>query len=57
MRLAKKFGTPSSAAFINALLDALYKEKIGEKVDQAVIKKAADDLANAEDLSKKAGKP
>lgn len=32
MRLARKFGSPESATFVNAILDHLYKSKNGEAV-------------------------
>lgn len=33
MRLARKFSTPESASFINAIMDNLYKSSRGEEVD------------------------
>ena len=32
MRLARKFGSPESATFVNAILDHLYKSKNGEAI-------------------------
>lgn len=37
MRLAKKFSTPESALFVNAILDAIYKRKIGAPIDEKVM--------------------
>lgn len=34
IRLAKKFSSPQAAQFINAVLDTLYKESIGTKVEK-----------------------
>lgn len=34
IRLAKKFATPQAAQFVNAVLDTLYKESIGTKMDE-----------------------
>lgn len=33
IRLARKFGTPESASFVNALLDAIYKSTQGQEAD------------------------
>lgn len=33
IRLSKKFNTPESAAFVNAVLDQIYKQKQGVQVD------------------------
>lgn len=49
MRLARKFGTPESANFINALLDAVYKESLGEPKDLDKIKLLAETLQKNED--------
>jgi transcription antitermination protein NusB len=50
MRLAKKFSTPEAASFVNALLDAFYKMREGEKVDLDELKKKIELL----ELSQKA---
>lgn len=34
IRLGRKFSTPESATFINAILDALYKEKMAKAEDE-----------------------
>jgi N utilization substance protein B len=41
MRLARKFATPESANFINAVLDAIYKSSIGESPDARAIEASA----------------
>lgn len=48
VRLAKKFGTPESAGFINAVLDSMYKTSKGENVDEDSILKKADTLKKSE---------
>lgn len=40
IRLARKFGTPESAAFVNAILDTLYKVSKGEQVNVAEVTQA-----------------
>jgi N utilization substance protein B len=50
MRLARKFGTPESANFVNALLDAIYKESQGEPKNVDQIKILAETLQKNEDL-------
>lgn len=37
VRLAKKFSTPASCQFVNAILDNLYKESIGQSIDEKAI--------------------
>jgi len=49
VRLARKFGTPESANFVNALLDAVYKESLGEPKDLESIKLLAETLQKNED--------
>ncbi len=41
MRLARKFSSPESASFVNALMDTLYKQQQGETVDQKSINETA----------------
>lgn len=50
MRLARKFGTPESASFVNALLDAVYKETLGESKDLETIQILADTLEKTEEI-------
>lgn len=50
MRLARKFGTPESAQFVNALLDTIYKQMVGQPTDPEEIKKLAETLQKNEDL-------
>lgn len=51
MRLARKFGSPESASFVNAILDNLYKISIGEKVYSTIVQKCLEDLEEGERLS------
>lgn len=37
IRLARKFATPESSSFINAVLDAIYKDMLGEKAPEQAI--------------------
>ncbi len=37
IRLAKKFGTSASSQFVNAILDNIYKESIGQPIDSEEI--------------------
>ncbi len=56
IRLARKFGTPESAAFVNALLDQLYKQSRGEKVNPAPIEETSEQLKKSEEASQDASK-
>lgn len=51
MRLSKKFGTPESVLFVNAILDAIYKESRGEGVDLHAISQAAEAFSAGEQLA------
>lgn len=51
IRLTKKFGSPAATAFVNALLDALYKLKQGEPMDEEKIKKTFEELQQSNDSS------
>jgi N utilization substance protein B len=53
MRLARKFGSPESASFVNAILDNLYKSMQGEQVDSAIIEKSLAIMEENETLSQK----
>jgi transcription antitermination protein NusB len=54
LRLARKFGSPESASFVNAILDNFYKESLGEQADTVMISKAIDNLAKSEEIAKEA---
>lgn len=53
IRLARKFGAPESASFVNALLDHLYKGKQGQPADLKNIEEQAKVLDESEEASKK----
>jgi transcription antitermination protein NusB len=53
MRLARKFGTPESAFFVNAILDYLYQESLGKTIDITKLDKSVKDLKKSEQLAKK----
>lgn len=44
IRLARKFGSPESSSFVNAILDNIYKKSKGETIDAANIKQAVEEL-------------
>lgn len=56
MRIARKFSTPESAAFVNAVLDAIYKKSQGDPIDDASVRESISVLlesqARAEEASK-----
>jgi N utilization substance protein B len=54
IRLSKKFGSPEAASFVNAVLDALYKESIGEKPDENKVLESAQALSEIEEVSQEA---
>lgn len=54
MRLSKKFGTPESVLFVNAILDAIYKESRGEAVDQNHVRQATEAFVASEEVAKQA---
>ncbi len=55
IRLARKFSTPESASFVNAILDNIYKSNHGIPVDQACLSKALESLSESEEIAEKAG--
>jgi N utilization substance protein B len=54
MRLARKFGSPESAAFVNAILDNVYKVSQGIKIDEDSLSESAEALAEIEEISREA---
>ncbi len=50
IRLGKKFGTPASIAFINAIMDHLYKLSIGGTTDSAAIEKSIEHLITQDEI-------
>lgn len=56
MRLARKFGTPESSTFVNALLDHLYQASQGQKMSGKDLAKTAQDFLSSEEKSIQAAK-
>lgn len=56
LRLTKKFGTPESTSFVNAILDNLYKKSLGQEPDKAAFLQTLAVLEQSETLIKKAQK-
>lgn len=56
IRLARKFGSPEAASFVNAILDNLYKTSLGQAADKSTLSKAAAELAKIEEISEEAAK-
>lgn len=54
IRLSRKFGTPESAAFVNALLDHLYRLQQGETQDLSQLERQARQLAESEQQAQQA---
>ncbi len=54
VRLARKFSSAEAAAFINAVLDCLYKKSEGEVADQAELEQRVQDLKKAQEIAHEA---
>jgi transcription antitermination protein NusB len=54
MRLARKFGTKESAVFVNAILDTLYKQSIGDQVNKKQLQESAEELSQSEQIAHEA---
>ncbi|MFT4553815.1 MAG: N utilization substance protein B [Chlamydiales bacterium] len=54
LRLARKFSTPEAATFVNALLDFIYKDSLGDSTDQSILLQVSESLIQSEDLAEKA---
>lgn len=52
MRLARKFSTPESANFVNAVLDTLHKARDGQKPDLETLAQSIEELAKSEKKAK-----
>lgn len=50
IRLTKKFGTPAATAFVNAVLDGLFKADLGHSIDQISIEKSIKQLEKSENI-------
>ena len=51
IRLSRKFSTPESAAFVNALLDHLYRQSRGEEGNQQKLEQTSHDFMQSETLA------
>jgi N utilization substance protein B len=56
MRLARKFGTPESATFVNALLDNIYKSSQGIQADAEQMTQSIEAIKKSEALAEEAAK-
>ena len=54
VRLTRKFGSPEAAAFVNALLDGIYKSSQGIKISHVEIDQSATALQKSEEVSREA---
>ncbi len=54
VRLTRKFSSPEAAAFVNAVLDTLYKRSLGQAVDEQAIHEAVEELKIIEDVANEA---
>lgn len=54
LRLARKFSTPESATFVNAILDTVFKLSKGEHFNPEEILKVSKELEESEERAKKA---
>lgn len=54
IRLSKKFSTKESAAFVNAILNALYQDSLGEHIDRTKLEQSAKDLSTSEKIAREA---
>lgn len=52
MRIAKKFGTPESITFVNAVLDAAYRMESGKEIDAEKLTDSALGLTDEETATK-----
>lgn len=56
IRLSRKFNTPESASFVNALLDHLYQSSLGGQADSSRLEKEAHELLASEQAALEAAK-
>lgn len=54
MRLARKFGSPESAGFVNAIMDTLYQASMGKDVNENKIAESVNRMIKSEEISKEA---
>lgn len=51
LRLTKKFGTPAATSFVNAILDALYKQILGIAVNKSELTASLKQLQQSEETA------
>lgn len=56
IRLTRKFATPESASFVNAILDSIYKINQGQNVDLNIVSQSIDALVHSEEIANEASK-
>ena len=56
IRLSRKFGTPESASFVNAILDNIYKASLGEQIDTKEITESVEAMKKSEIIANEAAK-
>ena len=56
VRLARKFSSPEAAAFINAVLDSVYKKSLGEPVNTEQLEDSVQELKRSQELAEEASK-
>lgn len=56
LRLSRKFSTPEAVSFINALLDNIYKQSLGEVTDKGKISEALKVLLDSQRLAQEAAR-
>lgn len=56
IRLCRKFASPQSSSFVNALLDQIYKKSLGETIDKKEIRSTAEALEELEQISEEAAR-
>lgn len=54
IRLSRKFNTPESASFVNALLDQLYQKSLGNEADPEQLLQQAETLLQSEQIASEA---
>lgn len=54
VRLARKFGSPEAATFVNAVLDGIFKLSEGTKVDPSTIEESFQKLIASEEIAQEA---
>lgn len=56
IRLSRKFNTPESASFVNALLDQLYQKSLGKETDSEKLAQQTETLLQSEQIASEVAK-